>query len=356
MRIKLNNRKGSALALVLIVMAVLMILGTTVLKVAVAEDRFANHNEDKIQAYYVARAGAQAVAEYMIEDAHGDASELVDMTSDMTQYTKMGGQFQVTVSKNPSNNNLSIISTGEYNGIKQTAKILLEGSASGVGGIFNHALAVKDGITVSNEAGQGITVTGTVASNGDIDLGGNSTLESSKIFKYQNLIFPPIVVPAGVTVTNLGTIELKKGNIPTSLSVSSGGKTYYSADSITIQNNSINVTGKGSVHLYVYGNIDLNTQSKFNVDRDVLFYIYVVGQKTISFAGSGDQNNLMIYAPDSIINWNNAQSGDFFGALIGKSIILANQTVIKYNPAMGNEVELDKTGIGVTYKGYSWLD
>ena len=43
-----------ALALVIIVMVVLMILGTAVLKVAVAENRFSKKSEDKIQAYYVA--------------------------------------------------------------------------------------------------------------------------------------------------------------------------------------------------------------------------------------------------------------------------------------------------------------
>ena len=335
-------------------MVVLMILGTAVLKVAVAENRFSKKSEDKIQAYYVARAGAQAVAEYMIEDAHRDASELVGKTSAVTEHSDMGGQFQVTVSEIPSSNNLSIISTGEFNGVKQTAKILLEGSDSGIGGIFNHALAVKESITVSNNAGNNITITGTVASNGDINLGNQSTLDPSKIFKNQNLIFPAIVVPTGVTVTNLGTINLQNKETSAKLSVSSGGKTYYRANSITVKDNSIDVTGKGSVHLYVYGDIDLDTKSNFNVSNDVLFYIYIIGEKNVTFSGKGDQNNVMVYAPDSTITWNNAGAGDFFGALIGKSIILHNKTVIKYNPLMGNEVELDKSGLGVTYKGYSW--
>jgi flagellar basal body-associated protein FliL len=75
----IDSQQGSTMVMVLMVMVVLLILGTALISTSVAENRFVVKNEDRIQAYYIARTGAQAVAEYIIQ---GDASEIIGLTSE----------------------------------------------------------------------------------------------------------------------------------------------------------------------------------------------------------------------------------------------------------------------------------
>ena len=62
-----DNNKGFALVTVVIVMAVLMIFGTTILAVSVSENRQVRFQEQSIQHFYVARSGADSVASYLIK-------------------------------------------------------------------------------------------------------------------------------------------------------------------------------------------------------------------------------------------------------------------------------------------------
>lgn len=54
-----RNSKGSALVVVIIVMAVLTILGSSLLTVSLAESKHAIHQEKKTQAHYLARSGIE---------------------------------------------------------------------------------------------------------------------------------------------------------------------------------------------------------------------------------------------------------------------------------------------------------
>ena len=64
---KLKNRKGSTLALTLMVFAVLMIFATFILGFMVTENKQAMHHQNKTQAYYIARSGAEAVEAAILE-------------------------------------------------------------------------------------------------------------------------------------------------------------------------------------------------------------------------------------------------------------------------------------------------
>lgn len=360
----LNGRKGSALVVVLIVMAVMSVLGTTVLRIAVAENNFTARQENKMQAYYIARSGAQAIAEYMIKDANNNAHDFINQGESVLNTQIGGGGFKVTVSDDIINNVVNIVSVGEYNGIEQQIKIRVTRSVSGLGGIFQHAIAAKKSITVDNEAGTNIVITGSIAvavAPTEIDvinLGTHGVVTNGKIYD-PNLIFPTIVepikrIPKIDYDETHGEIDLKNDSL--TIPSSDVKPTYVYADSITIKNGEILVTGNGVVHMYVNGDINLDTGSKFNIAKDAKLYIYVIGKRTITFTGDGAQNNVFLYAPDSNITWNNAGSGDFFGAIIGDTVLLHNKTKIKHNPDMVNEVDLDTTGAGATFTGYTWVD
>lgn len=55
-----KKKKGAALVMVILVMAVMAILGTSILNVSLAQAKEASQEEKKMQAYYLARSGAEA--------------------------------------------------------------------------------------------------------------------------------------------------------------------------------------------------------------------------------------------------------------------------------------------------------
>lgn len=344
----LTNKRGVALIWVLMIMLVLPILATAVLNVAVAENKFAARQGDKLQAYYIARSGAQAIAEHMLRDP-GGASNLIGRTSAWNNQIG-GGRFRVTVSE--SNQVVDVVAVGELRGLQQTASIRLTRSVPGIGGVFQHAIAARNNIDVANEAGAGIVITGSVATrDGRIDLGKHGSATSRVIDP--TMIFPPIVVPTITVGNNLRAIT---SNI--TIASTAGTPRFVRADSINLgANEAISVTGNGIVHMYVYGDINLGTKAQFNVVPAARLYVYVVGTRTISLSGSGNQNNVFLYAPDSHIRWNNAQpKAEFNGAIIGSRVTLHNQLNIKYNPLLVNDVALNTSGVGPTFTGYVWVD
>jgi type II secretory pathway pseudopilin PulG len=347
----LSNNRGSTMIMVLMVMVVLLILGTALMSTSVADNRFAAKNEDRIQAYYIARTGAQAVAEYII---HGEASEIIGKTSEPNTQIG-GGSFTVTVEEDADNNVYNIISVGEYNDTTQTAKIRISSTGSGVGGIFQYALVAQSEIEMDNSAGTGLTIVGSAgAKDGPIFLGSKNTSIPQDI--ESTLIFPPIVTPDSfdlvyTTISNSITIESNAEN-PLNISVGS----------IDFSNNNriINITGDGIVHMYIDGDIDFGADSGFLVADTAKLYVYVTGSRTISLRGVQNANyskNLMIYAPESDIDFNNASKNfEFEGTIIANNIYLTNHLSIKHNPEMYNFLEVDKTNIGIEYTGYSWYE
>ena len=334
----LTNKRGIAFVWVLIAMLVLPILTIAVLNVAVAENKFAARQEDKLQAYYIARSGALAIAEHMLLD-HGGATGLVGKMSDWNNQIG-GGRFMVTISED-ANRVVDVVSVGEHSGVQQTARIRLTRSEGGIGGVFQHAIAARNNISVANVAGTGINITGSVATrNGSIDLGLHGSVTRRVIDP--NMIFPPIVAPPNRNPPILYNFTYEK--IDTDQTIPAAGTPIYvRVGSIDLKNETITIASNRIVHMYVFGNINMETDSRFDVPPTSRLYIYVVGERTIKLSGNGSQNNVFLYAPDSNIEWNNAQpNNDFFGSIIGNSVTLHNKLTIRHNSDMVNDVEIGR--------------
>jgi hypothetical protein len=350
----LKQQSGSTIILALIIMTVLMVLGASLITISMAENKFSIKHEDKIQAHYIARSGAQAIAEYMMSDP-GNASNIIGKSSEANLQVG-NGQFIVSVEEDEVNNVINITSVGEYNGTQQTVKIQMSRSSEGIGGIFQYAIVAKNNMGLSSGNGNQTNITGSVAvKNGTINIGQASA--SGETMVDSDLIFPPIIHPPdqdpAIPFDSIYGIINSNETIPTT----TGTPKYISVGSIDLKNASINISGDGVVHMYVDGNINLETNARFNVSTNAKLYIYVTGNRTIKLTGNGTQSNVFIYAPDSDITWNNAQpNGDFYGALIGNNVYLQNQLTIRHNPDMVNDVNIDKTGTGISFTGYKWIE
>jgi hypothetical protein len=362
---------GSVLVMTLVITLVLMILGTVVLNMSLAENKFAIKQEDKLQAYYIARSGAQSIAEYMVLDNHGDAKNIVGTSVANTSIG--GGSFTVNVAQDPLNSNvINVVSTATYKNTTQKAKLNVYKTSTGVGGLYNYAIVAKNNITSPNSAGSGTTITGGIATiNGSITLAGHVNYGSAT--ENALIMLPEVEIPPISELNQqFGKIDNPltlpvSGHLPKSTTDGINEYNYY-ATGIDLKNELISVvdttgvTPVGSkpnvvVHLYVEGDINIETNAIFNVADHTMLYIYVKGVHTVKLSGNGAQNNVFIYAPDSDIIWNNAQtSGLIFGGLVGNNVTITNHVNVAHNPLMANYSNLNTSNVGITYTGYKWID
>jgi hypothetical protein len=335
------------------------LLGTTLMYINVAENRSAAKLEDKLQAYYIARSGAEALAEYMRRDEQDRAKQLIGKTSKLNNQIG-GGSFQVSVAEGETADVIYINSIGQYNSTSQTVKLKVNRTITGLGGIFDHAVVAKDKIDTQG-SGQGVVIDGSVAiantNTGNIDLGGQGTLNGSKVFD-SSLIFPAIVMPHNrvPAIEYDEVFEVVTDNL--TLNTTSVKPSYFYAEGFDYgANDVLKVTGDGVAHLYVEGNFSFLSNPELRVDSTAKLYVYIVGSHSVTMQGTGNErNNFMIYAPDSNVDWDSAGAGNVDGSIIGKTVKFHQHTKIKYNPDMILNVDIDKTTVGVSFTGYTWVN
>lgn len=158
-----NNERGSALLLTIIVAMVLLFLGGSLGVLSAVESRMAQREEAAMQAYYLARSGADAVAQGIIREPDKLQVILAAGVSEPEGLEDGEGSFTVEVLE--AGNAIRIISTGVLRGSESTVELmLLAGSlvpriehavfAGGTGGSAQPAFNLA-----------GATITGTVGTN-----------------------------------------------------------------------------------------------------------------------------------------------------------------------------------------------
>lgn len=337
-----REEKGAALAMTLITMAVLMIFGTVFLNVSSAENKFSERSEDKAQAYYIARAGAQSVAESLIK---GDNAEfIIGKTSE--SYSFGGGEFTVDVSEPVVHDNtmeIDIASVGTFNDVHQKVTIRVEGSAQGAGMFSNAFYAFGD----IDGGLNGAEIAGDIEAGGTIDL--NNVPDNVKITF--PVIYPeiPITVPV---FTSEDTI-----NITSPIIINA--PTYKKVTGISLKNNEVlEINGSGVVSLFLYGNTEI--KGDIIISSNSQLHIYVMGNNTFTFQGSADsKGKIFIYAPNGNVNFASVTNSDLKGLIISGNLDLSNHMKFEYDASVYDEVVkenwIDTTNIGVGYTGYTWI-
>ena len=120
------DEKGVALPLVLMILFILTLLGTTIFVFNMTETKQVALTEDQMKAHYVARSGAHAVVAYLIENPE-KTGELVNATKNNGEAAKkfgdgefaVGVEFPVDNNGNPIPNEVHVRSTGIVNGAEQ---------------------------------------------------------------------------------------------------------------------------------------------------------------------------------------------------------------------------------------------
>lgn len=185
----LLNEKGMVIPIVLMVFMVLMIIGGAALSVATADHRHSAHQSHKIQAYYLAKSGAEAFADYLIEKSSSEnfstMNNLLNTISNKTSESAnfKDGNITITVNRRTegAQEKLDIISMGTYKGISETVSVTLLISTQAGGGDFNPSTEEKALVVLSDGSEEVLQLLGGAYLNGDVII--NATSENSIVFR-----------------------------------------------------------------------------------------------------------------------------------------------------------------------------
>lgn len=346
-----KGRKGMALGLVIIIMAVLSILGVALLSLSVASANSIAYQDKSKQAYYLARSGADAVSTHLIRNP-ADVKDIFAKTSENNTHFD-NGNFKVKVEEN--GNLINVTGTGNVSGVEKSTTAVI--TRLTIGEMIDKAIYSNSPLDIS-----GMKVEGDIQSGGNInfktngshayDTKKNSALSNNP--KHIETTFPPnLNYYSNKDLKVLGpTIEIKDS---------------YKFDSITIEQNktlkiiandevvnivvntleakgniNIETTGKGRVNIFVITRMEVKTKGNINNDDPNKLSIYM--QKGSVF---DMQANIKVFAyviapeADAVIQSNQST---IYGALIANTLTKnesngANGSVVYVPPKGSSEFD-----------------
>lgn len=161
--LRFRSEKGAALPIVLIVMLVLIILASALLNVSMANVRQSIHENNRLQAYNLARSGIElAVRKLEVEtetNIYTDIAELEPMmtafsTSTITDLPNASFSVSFVTSGYTVEETVKIDGTGTYNGVTETASLILDVSSPYLNpkNWINNGWIVNDGLFSKDDA------------------------------------------------------------------------------------------------------------------------------------------------------------------------------------------------------------
>ncbi len=118
------NEKGWAVPLALMVMVVITLLSTALWFYSMTDLKQVSMEEKKMQAHYLARSGAELVADNYIEQLNEEDFPLTSENQKFADESQAVQYFKVVIDKDEEDN-IVITSTGEVDGIRETMKLTI---------------------------------------------------------------------------------------------------------------------------------------------------------------------------------------------------------------------------------------
>lgn len=326
---KIKNNKGMVLGLVIIVMAVLSILGLSLLSLAANNAKSIAYQNKVKQAYYLARSGADTVATHLVLNPKDDLL-LLSKTSDENSHFS-NGTFKVSVS-NGDAYQMRIIGTGNVSGIEKSTTAVIRRLT--VGELLDKAIYTNSSLDIT-----GMVVEGDIQSGGNINYktNGHGKYDTTKYTatantpKYIDTVLPPIdttplyspqnlVVSGNVQISNscrLNSIEINQNK---TLEIIADDKVVdIVVNNLTAKGNiTITATGSGRVNLFVVNKLEVQTKGHINNDAPQKLYIYMQ-EGSIFDMQAGIVVKAYIIAPDAdaVVQ---SEKSTIYGAIIANKL------------------------------------
>ena len=322
---RLRDNKGMALPLVLIVMFVITLLATAVLQYSIAESVQVSRNEKRMQAHYLARSGADAMAEYLIRTP-SQVVAVVAKTNSANMATGtlgLGKDFRLDVAGNTVNG-IIISAEGTSGGV--TAKINLDLTPLSAAFIFNHAISSKQDLNVSSMK----VIDGSLESGGTITPVRENDLPNSTTY-YPSPIVPVLNFASNINIENKEKVTLTESRQYSSITMASnahlefktGGKVLQIVvDTFVAKGNVIvDVSGGGRLELFITGSADIQTPLVVNDGDPNSLFIFLKDGAHLNISANGTINGY-IYGPNANVGIQSAHTiikGAVIANLVSKS-------------------------------------
>ncbi|PKM57804.1 MAG: hypothetical protein CVU98_04235 [Firmicutes bacterium HGW-Firmicutes-3] len=356
-----KDEKGSTLVLIMMVMVVLSILGAALLQTSLAENRFAIREENRLKAYYIARAGAEAASSWIEDPAYnlGTITTLItNNASNTTAPTDFAdGQFWVSFSGNRYQP--TVHSLGEYNGVEQKVNLSLDKNY-----FFDASVTVTDNLHMHNL--NNTNVYGSVALTPSATITGNGQNNIGDLYQTtRNFPSPtnPGLLAASVSwPPPLNEISPSDGYADHSFgTINFGNDTYYinlngnmelQFDEMIIGSTAeIYVTGTGILNIYTD---DIDFKGKLFTDPPAKTVLNVFDNGSFDMQTGNGSFEGFIYGPNADMTI--SANFDSIGAIIARSLTLQAGGNVSFSSTAGN---LYPEELGFPSLGYSrtiWLD
>lgn len=348
----LSNQRGSVLVTVLVVAVTVLILGSTLMSMAISDQKQTLRQHKNTEAFYLARSGAEAIAHYLLNNPER-VDDLVAIGEDEVQV----GNGRVVVRVSKGTETVMIHSTGHVGNYSESISLSLLYGSSGVGLILNEAVYAYEQIHLAHNhskiVGDVATYNGSLrfnSSSSTIDgyvfwgdgaevvghtmgkIEGFKTLEEERIYPLP--VFPDFPTLGGrkTSTPNRIVSDGWYSKIDKSLTIDVGdGVREVRVDELNLSNNTvIRVAGTGRLILYVDKITRIGNNSKighediinnFNSNKESIDSItmYYKGSDTLEF-GNGSAFYLNMYAKVADIKAGN-NSGVFGSIFSGGSLI-----------------------------------
>ncbi|MHB1483950.1 MAG: DUF7305 domain-containing protein [Saccharofermentanales bacterium] len=366
MKSKIKGKNGSALLSIIIVAAILVTLGISILGMNLAETKFSVASEKNLQAEYIAKSGADIAAKYMKDHPE-------EVSASFTGYPTGNGTFDAYVTATDNPNVKKIVSTGYIDGKYSNEVNLIIQRHKSYKGIFTGITSTSTDplllyekynlyLSLIIEDSPNMDITANVASEEQIIL--HDTYENDDRFNQiaKTVEFPPVVIPDyskfKTSITNPitqdyycdGTLE---GDIYFD---TTGGDIVVVTEKLDFSSSkTVHITGGGFVHIYVKstestsikcGNEKVNSSDG---DNGILILYFLEG--TIVDLASNATANTYIYGPGITFNMENPDS-KLSGAVVAGIINVKNNPTFTYVPMMSNP---DDDWIKTSYEKIAYL-
>lgn len=168
----LKNEKGSAIVLVLIITGVLTVLGASLLHYSLTDNQQVINDEKRMQAYYLARSGAEAVADYIMKNPEEADNLLGKDAEDVKLDDETEGTFDVEVTG--TSEVPIIVSTGHVDGFERTVRLTLVPHSLGDYAVFcNSIIDIRGGAKIKGNVGTNATAEDSIKLSGNSSIDGN---------------------------------------------------------------------------------------------------------------------------------------------------------------------------------------
>jgi len=343
-------------------MVVLMLLGTALVQYSVADSQHVSRDEKRMQAYYIARSGADAVAEWIINDPSPDAStnrakSLIDATDSNTNQFGSGslgaGTFEIDVTGSSTGTTL-IKSTGFVGDTKKKVTVSLYKR-----NVYENVIYANKVVDLQNNS----LIKGDIQAGEDIigateNIDGKWFIESSF---YPDKTFPtlPFNDPFNITSNpetitdehSYGEIQLNNETLIFNTGAGEDGVLRVVVNKLTVNNGILKVEGNGKLELYINDLFDFKGEIFSPVDK---FYIFGAEDCDISLQTGNNVFNGYIYAPKADIEY---KSGIYTGAMIARNADVGSGGEVIYNGDGAPHIMPEDLGLGfIGHKRGLWSD